>query len=114
MRYKFKDIPGLLKNSLLAILRGKFLLKLNLDRYFVHILYTFFMFAVVIWVSLKIDDSMAKVEKNNRQIEELRIANRQKEFEIVRLSKRSAVKANLKKMHSDVHENDKPAYRLEK
>lgn len=114
MKLKFKNILSFLKNSVLAILKGEFLLRLNVSKYFVHIIYTFFLFAVIIWTSLMTDNAMAEVQKNNRTIEELRIANSQKTFELVEISKRSEVRERLRKMKSPVHENQTPAYRLEK
>ena len=108
-----KNILNVVKNSLVAVLRGEFLLRLNVERYFIHIIYTFFLFAVVIWFSLKVENSMAKVQQNNREIEELQIAKSQKTFELVQISRRSAVKTRLEKMGSKVKENEKPAYRLE-
>ena len=111
---KLKSIWSVVKNSIVAILRGEFLLSLKVGRYLLHIIYTFFLFAVVIWFSLAVENSMAKVQQNNREIEELQIAKDQKTFELVRLSKRSSVKERLEKMGSDVIENAKPAYRLEK
>lgn len=114
MKFKLSSIWTVIKNSLLAILRGEFLLSLNIRKYFLHIIYTFFLFAMIIWVGLEIDNSMTRVQKNNREIEELEIAHSQKTFELVQISKRSAVKERLHKMGSMVKENEKPAYRIEK
>ena len=43
-KWKLSDIGKGLVNAFLAILQGKLLLKLNATRYFIHILYTFFIF----------------------------------------------------------------------
>ena len=67
--WKMADIRTVLKNSLLAIVKGEFLLRLNIGRYFVHIIYAFLLFAAAIWMSLMIEDTMAEVEKNKEEIQ---------------------------------------------
>jgi len=103
------DIWSVIKNSIIAILEGKFLLRLNIGRYFVHIVYTFFLFALTIWLSLRIETSMARVEKNKAILKELEIVHSQKTFEVVSLSRRSGVANLLKEMGSEVTEAEKPA-----
>ena len=110
--WKIADIGVFLKNSLVAILKGEFLLRLNVGRYFIHIAYTFFLFALVIWISLMIDNTQSKVEKNKRTLQELEIAHSQKTYEIVSLSRRSTVNAMLQEMGSNVQEAQQPATRL--
>ena len=112
--WKLSDIWTLIKNSFTAVLQGEFLLRLKIDRFFVHILYTFFLFAMVIWLSIMIETSMARVEQNKRTLKELRIAHSQKTFEVVSLSRRSEVDRMLKEKGSAVTEAGKPATVLEK
>ena len=112
--WKLADIGTFLKNSFVAILKGEFLLRLNVGRYFIHIVYTFFMFAMVIWISLMIDNTLSKMEKNNKTIQELEIINSQKTYEIVSLSRRSSVSDLLQQMGSDVQEPQQPATKLGK
>lgn len=112
--WKLADIGTFLKNSFVAILKGEFLLRLNVGRYFVHIVYTFFLFAMVIWISLMIDNTLSKVEKNNKTIQELEIIHSQKTYEIVSLSRRSTVNELLQQMGSDVQEPQQPAVQLTK
>ena len=47
-KWKFSDIWAWLKNAALATLKGELLLRLHVSRYFIHIIYTFFLF----WVSI--------------------------------------------------------------
>jgi len=112
-KWKLSDIGTFIKNSLVAVLKGEFLLRLNVGKYFVHILYTFFLFGAIIWVSLMIETTMAKVEKNKAEIKELEIVHAQKVFEVVNVSRRSSVQERLSQMGSDVHEAEKPATVLE-
>lgn len=112
--WKLADIGTFFKNSFIAILKGEFLLRLNVGRYFIHIAYTFFLFAMVIWLSLMIDNTMSKVEKNKKTLQELEIVHSQKTYEIVSLSRRSTVNDLLQQMGSDVQEAQQPATRLVK
>ena len=112
--WKIQDIGTWLKNSFRAILRGEFLLRLDVGRYFIHIVYTFFLFAMIIWISLMIEGTMNKVERNKAVLRELEIVNTQKTFELVSLTKRSSVSDMLQKMGSKVDEPQNPATLLVK
>lgn len=108
------NVGSFIKNSIPAILKGEFLLRLNVGRYFIHILYAFLLLGVIIWVSLMTESSMAKVEKNKQTIKELEIINSARTYEVVSLSKRSSVQKNLRLMGSGVQEPQKPATVLKK
>ena len=112
--WKLADIGVFFKNSFVAILKGEFLLRLDVGRYFIHIVYTFFLFAMIIWISLMIEGTMNKVERNKAVLRELEIVHTQKTFEVVSLSKRSSVNELLQKMGSKVTEPQNPATILAK
>ncbi len=107
--WKIQDVGTWLKNSFRAILKGEFLLRLDVGRYFIHIVYTFFLFAMIIWISLMIESTMNKVERNKAILHEMEIVNTQKTFEVVSLSRRSTVNEMLQKMGSKVSEPQNPA-----
>ena len=107
--WKIADIGLFIKNSFKAVLKGEFLLRLNIGRYFIHIAYTFLLFGLVIWFSLMIETTMSKVEKNKAVLKELEIVHSQKVFEIVNVSRRSSVEQMLGELGSRVGEPDKPA-----
>ena len=109
MRWKIADIGNFFKNSFFAILKGEFLLRMNAGRYLIHIIYTFFLLGMVIWISLSIETTMAKVEKNKATLEELQIAYSQKTYDVASLTRRSSVEARLKTLGSEVAEPEKPA-----
>lgn len=109
LRWRIADVWALFRESFKAILKGEFLLRLNAGRYFIHIIYTFFLFAMVIWFSLMIESTMAKVEKNKAELKELEIVHSQKTFEVVSLSRRSTVEKMLSEMGSEVREAEEPA-----
>ena len=107
--WKLADIGLFFKNSFQAVLRGEFLLRLNIGRYFIHIAYTFLLFGLAIWFSLMIETTMSKVEKNKAVLKELEIVHSQKVFEVVNVSRRSSVEQMLGELGSPVGEPDKPA-----
>lgn len=108
-KWRFQDIGTVLGNSFKAILKGEFLLRLNIGQYFGHIVYIFFLLAMAIWISLMIDSTMIKVEKNTQTIKELEIEHNQKTFDVMSLSRRGAVEDMLKGMGSGVKEATKEA-----
>ena len=112
--WKIQDVGTWLRNSFRAILNGEFLLRLDVGRYFVHIVYTFFLFAMIIWISLMIEGTMNKVERNKAILRELEIVHTQKTFEVVSISKRSSVNGLLQQMGSNVTEPQAPATILKK
>ena len=107
--WKLADIGLFFKNSFLAVLKGEFLLRLNVGRYFIHIAYTFLLFGLAIWFSLIIETTLSKVEKNKAELKELEIVHAQKVFEVVEVSKRSSVEQLLERMGSKVQEPQQPA-----
>ena len=112
--WKIQDLGKGLKNSLRAMLKGEFLLRLNIGRYFIHIVYTFFLIAMVIWISLMIEGTMTKVEHNKAILRELEIVHSQKTFDEVKLTRRSGVNEMLQQMGSKLTEPQEPATRLTK
>ena len=112
--WKLAAIGLFFKNSITAVLKGEFLLRLNVGRYFIHIAYTFLLFGLVIWFSLMIETTMSKVEKNKAVLKELEIVHSQKVFEVVNISRRSSVEQMLGEMGSKVKEAEQPAIIVKK
>ncbi|MBR4228539.1 MAG: hypothetical protein IKR72_05495 [Bacteroidales bacterium] len=113
-KWRIQDVGRLLKESVKAILHGQFLLRLNIGRYFIHIVWTFFLFGMLIWFSLGVDSTLAKVEKNQAAIKELEIEHSNLEFELRTLNRRAALEEMLKEAGSKVTEPQKPATVLKK
>lgn len=107
-------IVSFLKNSLFAALKGEFLLRLNVGRYFVHIILVFVLFMVAIWTSLMIETSMSKIEVNNGIIKELQIANSQKVYDLERAKRRTVVEKNLQALGSEVCASEQNATIIDK
>lgn len=107
--WKVSDLWRLLINSFMAMLKGEFLLRLNVGKYFMHVMYTFFLFAMIIWISLMIETTMAKVEKNKASLKELEIENSELTYSLSKIQRRTTVEKRLKALGSQVTEPSKPA-----
>ena len=112
MTWKFSDLEKKIKNSLVAVLKGEFLLRLNVGRYFVHVMYTFLLFGLIIWLSLMTESTMAKVEQAKAELKELEIENAELTYEAAKAERRTTVEARLTELGSKVGEPEKPATRL--
>ena len=110
--WKISDIGVLLKNSFTAIMKGEFLLRLNVGKYFIHIIYTFFLFWVSIWLSLRIEKTLTRVEDNRKVLADMEIYHAQKTVELAGLSRMSKVQAMLEESGSKLTMPEKPADRL--
>ena len=99
-KWKFSDIWAWLKNAALATLKGELLLRLHVSRYFIHIIYTFFLFWVSIWLSLRIEKTLTRVEDNRKVLADMEIYHAQKTVELAGLSRMSKVQAMLEESGS--------------
>lgn len=111
-KFKFSDIPVWLKNTFLSIIQGRLLITLKIERYFVHIVYTFFLFWVSIYLSMKIEKTMTRVEENRKKLEDVEIFHAHKQVELTRLQRMSTLQEMLEKMGSEVGIPEKPAERI--
>lgn len=108
-KWKIQDLWGLIKESAKAIYHGQFLMRLDIGKYFIHIVYTFLLFGLLIWFSLGVDSTLAKVEKNQAELKELHIQHSNLEFELRTLDRRAALEDMLKESGSKVTGPQKPA-----
>ena len=76
-KWRFSDIWLWLRNAALATIKGELLLRLRISRYFIHIIYTFFLFWVSIWLSLKIEKTLTRVEDNRKALADVEIYHAQ-------------------------------------
>ena len=111
-KWKISDIGRLLANSLMAILKGEFIMRLKIDKYFPQIAWTFLLFALMILFSLKVDMTLGKVEENKKLLHEYEVTYTQKKYELITLGRRSTVSKALQDAASDVAEPTKPAITL--
>ena len=97
----------------MAILKGELLLRMRLDKYFIHIAYTFFLIWLIIMSSMMVQNTLAQVEKNRAKVNDLKIFHAQKTVKLVGLGRLNTVEDLLKEQGSEVGLPEKPADRLE-
>lgn len=108
----FKNSLKTVRNALNAIMKGELLLKLNIGRYFIHIVWTFVLFGLLIGYAMKVDSAYARVESNSRIIKGLEVEKATMEFRLKSLYRRSTVAEHLVEMGSAVAEPEKPSTEL--
>ena len=64
-QWRLSDIPLILKNAVVAIVKGRLLMSLKIDKYFLQIAYTFFLCAMFILFGLGMDVTLSKVENSS-------------------------------------------------
>lgn len=95
-----------------AIWKGELVLRLRADKLFIHILYLFLIIGLSIYVSLMVDKTLTKVEKNKEVIKNLEVVHAQKTGELVKLHSISTTLQGLKELDSQVGMPEKPAYTI--
>ena len=111
-KWKLAEIGQWLKNAFLAMIKGEFLLRLHVSKYFIHIIYTFFLFWVSIWLSLKIEKTLTKVEENRRALQDIEIYHAQKTVELAGMGRMSKIEDMLREKGSALSIPEKPADRI--
>ena len=91
-KWRWSDIGVWMKNSVQAIIKGQFLMRLGFNKFFIHIIYTFFLFWVSIWLSLQIEKTLTKVEENQKRLDDMEIYHAQKVVELVGLNRLTTVR----------------------
>lgn len=104
-----KKVLKAIANGFSAVLHGEFLLRLRVDKYFVHILYTFAIFWLMIMMSLMVQKTLVAVEKNKTVLNDLRIYHAQKTVELVEMGRLSTIEDLLEKSGSLLEMPEKPA-----
>lgn len=111
-KWKLSDVGLWLKNAFLAMLHGQLLQRMKIGKYFIHIIYTFFLFWVSIWLSLQMEKTFTKVEANRKTIENVKIYKAQKTIELASLGRMSRIEKMLKEEGSNLTYAEKPAYKI--
>ena len=94
------------------MIKGEFLLRLHVSKYFIHIIYTFFLFWVSIWLSLKIEKTLTKVEENRKALQDIEIYHAQKTVELAGMGRMSKIEDMLREKGSALSIPEKPADRI--
>ena len=113
-KWRWSDIGVWMKNSVQAIIKGQFLMRLGFNKFFIHIIYTFFLVWVSIWLSLQIEKTLTKVEENQKRLEDMEIYHAQKVVELVGLNRLTTVRNLLHEKGSQVDIPQQPAVTIKK
>lgn len=111
---KAKVIFAVLKEGFSAVLKGRLLLRLGIDKYFLHIVWLFILITGLIWFNLKVESTLTQVERNKAEIKDIQALHAQKEFEIRELSRRKLLDDLLREKGSKVREPQNPATIIDK
>ena len=109
-----KGIGRSFKNFWRALGKGELLLSIGAHKYYMHILDIFILAWITILLSLKVDNTLTKVEENKVVLRDLEIYHAEKEAELVRLHSASTAVKRLKQLGSPVTLPEKPATKIEK
>lgn len=109
MGFSARDIWPAIKGSFRAIRKGEFLLKIKAHELYLHILYIFILAWLVIFINLRVDNTLKTMEENKLELRNLEVFHSEKEAELVRLHSASQTSRNLKAMGSAVKSPEKPA-----
>ena len=101
-----------IKETLISIGQGNFLLRLRVDKLFPYIFVLFILGCANIWLSYKVEQAALRVERNKKELETLKIYHAHLTGEIVELNRISTIEGMLKEMGSDVKIPDKPVDRI--
>lgn len=114
---EIKALPArfgkLILNSIKAIFKGEFLLRLRIGDYFPHIAWCFCIVALTIWMSLLIDNTLTKVEKGKAVISRLDNEIAEREFTLASMINRRQIKISLEEMGANLENPKQRAFVLE-
>ncbi|MBO5194454.1 MAG: hypothetical protein J6B62_06125 [Bacteroidales bacterium] len=108
------DIKKSARNIFSALMKGELLLRMRFDRFFVHLLYFFVLIWFMIYFSLKVDQTLMRMEKNRIELENLKIYHAQKTSELAGYDRLSTIEKMLEESGSKVAIPQKPADRIRK
>lgn len=93
-----------------SFVTGEFLLTLGLDKYIIHVIYTFFLFMLAIWTGIRVEKTFIRMEANKQEINALKIRNRELHFEMETLHSEIRIQQLLREAGSPLHKPEKPAH----
>jgi hypothetical protein len=101
-------------NTIKAVYDGELLMRIHAHKYFLHIIYTFLLFWIAIWLGMKVDKSLVRVEDNKETLSDLKIYHAQKTVQIERLNSISKIEDLLQEQGSIIGIPENPATTIEK
>ena len=113
-KWRWADVGRWIVRALGAIKRCDFMNSMNLGQYFIHIIWTFFLFFLSIWLSLQVEKTLTKVEAGKKELANVEIYHAQKVVELAGLNRMTTVRDLLEEKGSKVGLPEKPAARIQK
>lgn len=98
-----------LGNSIDAIARGELLIRLRFNKYFVHIIWFFFLFTIMIWANVKIESTLLIMQRNKTTIENLKIFHGKTVCDLEKMKRINTIEDLLEQKGSKVGIPEKPA-----
>ena len=98
--------------SRISILSGDMLVERGVDRQLGFIFYCFALVCVMIAWSLMVEQNLVRVQKNERELQELRISYQQRTLDIVGMNNRTRIDKMLKAEGSKLHAPQRPPKRI--
>ena len=98
--------------SRVSILSGDVLVERGVDRQLGFIFYCFALVCVIIAWSLMVEQNLVKVQKNEKELQELRISYQQRTLDIVGMNNRTRIDKMLKAEGSKLHAPQQPPKRI--
>ena len=108
MSGKFKHFV----DKLISYLSGDKLIAWGVDRQLGFIFYIFAIVCISIGWSLLVEQSLVKVQKNERELQELRISYQQRTLDLVGMNNRTKIDGMLKACDSQLHAPQDPPRRI--
>ena len=99
-------------DKVISYLSGDKLIQWGVDRQLGFIFYIFTLVCVFIAWSLLVEQNLVKVQRNERQLQELRISYQQRTLDLVGMNNRSKIDRMLKAHDSNLHAPTDPPKRI--
>lgn len=99
-------------DKVISYLSGDKLIEWGVDRQLGFIFYIFVIVCITIGWSLMVEQNLVKVQKNERELQELRISYQQRTLDIVGMNNRTKIDGMLKGSASKLHAPDAPPRRI--
>ena len=113
-KWRWADVGRWIVRAPGSVKRGDFMNNMNLDRYFIHIIWTFFLFFLSIWLSLRVEKTLTRVEAGKKELADVEIYHTQKVVELAGLNRMTTVRDLLEEKGSKVGLPVKPAAHIRK
>lgn len=108
-----KSIGISIKNIVIASFRGELLMRMGCDKVFMHIVYTFMLFWIMILMNIMVENTLSKVEKNKEVLTELQIYHTEKMVQLAGMGRITKTGKMLESKGSPVTFPQKPAARID-